>query len=105
MKQIKTEPIYNGYTPDTMGRFIVVRKGRKYVYAHIDSVLHGHYPVTLKYAVSDTDRLLADVEANDGKYIDFAISIHYINDSDYASAIIECGIIRPLAVIKKAAIR
>lgn len=105
MKQIKTEPIYNGYTPDIMGRFIVVRKGRKYIYVRVNSVLHGHYPVTLKYAVSDTDCVLADIKTNEGKYIDFAANIHFINDGDYAAAIVECGIIRPLAVIKEAAIQ
>ena len=105
MKQIKTEPIYNGYTPETQGRYVIVWKGRKYAYVQINSVKYGHHPVMLKYAVSDTDCVLADVETNEGKYINFAASIHYINDGDYTAAVKECGIIRPLAVIKKMAIQ
>lgn len=99
------ETIYYDYTAETLSRYILVQKGTKFTNVHINSILQGHIPVVLKYAVSDTDRVLADIKAHRRKYIDFAISIHYINDSDYASAIIECGIIRPLAVIKKAAIR
>lgn len=99
------ETIYLDYTAETRSRYIFVQKGRKYTYVHINSVLQGHIPVVLKYAVSDTDCVLADVKTNEGKYIDFAANIHFINDGDYDAAIEEAGIIRPLAVIKEAAIQ
>ena len=104
MKQIKSEPIYNGYTPDIRGRYIVVRKGRKYVYVQIESTVQWHYPIVLKYAVADTARVLADI-TNEVKYIDFAEEVHHINDGDYYAALLRCKIVRPLAVIKEPAIR
>lgn len=105
MKKIKTEPIYNGYTPETQGRYVIVWKGRKYAYVQINSVKCGHHPVMLKYAVSDTDRVLDDIKADEHKYIDFAGLYQFVNDGDYTSACSECGIIRPLAVIKEMAIQ
>lgn len=99
MKQIKTGPIYNGYTPDTTGKFMVGRKRRKYTYVQTQDVWQGQQLVTLKYAATDTDRVMADIAADEDKYTGVATAIHYVEDGDYRKEIAECEIIHPPAII------
>lgn len=100
--KLQSEPIYNSYNPETNGLYVVVWQGQKYTYAQINSVWQGFRPIVLRYAVADTDRVLADIKAAEAKYVEFANAAQFINDGDYSAAVADSGIIRPLGIIREA---